>query len=217
MLFTKPPRPGRVKTRLVGEATGELTPERAAALHWAFVLDLLGRLEDRDFALEIAWAAAPEEPVPDLGVPSFRQEGVDLGARLWHGLSKVAAVSGHVAAIGSDHPMLTLDLVSRGFDRLDDSADVVLGPAADGGYYLVGVRSRCLENRLFEEIPWSSSQVLEKTLERCAELGLTADLLPEGHDVDTPADLGVLATRLAAGVDGCPRTRDLLGSWGLLA
>jgi hypothetical protein len=214
LLFTKPAREGRVKTRLIGD----LTPAQAAALHAAFLDDLLDRLrEGGGFELRLAWALEPEEAVPAGPLPGVRQEGNDLGERLYRALSGAAAEAGAVMALGSDHPTLPLEIVHRAFERVELGADVVLGPAEDGGYYLIALDSEAVAPRLFEGIAWSTDQVLAATLDRCRELGLAVELLPEASDVDTPEDLRRLAARMAAEGDlGCPRTRSLLASLGLL-
>ncbi|HYG62529.1 MAG TPA: TIGR04282 family arsenosugar biosynthesis glycosyltransferase [Thermoanaerobaculia bacterium] len=214
LLFTKPARPGRVKTRLIGD----LTPAEAAELHAAFLEDLLERLRQGSFELRLAWALDPGEEIPAGPLPGIRQEGSGLGERLYRALSDAAATAESVAAVGSDHPTLPLELVHRGFERVEAGADVVLGPAEDGGYYLIviraGVFTREAAPRLFEEIAWSTERVLEQTLERCRELGLAVELLPTACDVDTPEDLRRLAGDLAGRAGGdCPRTRGLLQSW----
>ena len=214
LLFTKPARPGRVKTRLIGE----LTAEEAARLHAAFLGDLVDRLQGGDFELTLAWALDPDEEMPAAPMPGVRQRGRDLGERLYFALSEAAlseAGSGTVAAVGSDHPTLCLELVHRAFATLEDSeagADVVLGPAEDGGYYLIALRADAVSPRLFADIAWSTGQVLATTLERCRELGLRVELLPEESDVDTPDDLRRLAGRMLTSDLGCPRTRELLGA-----
>ncbi len=214
LLFTKPPRPGRVKTRLIGE----LTADEAARLHAAFLEDLMARLRGGDFELRLAWALEADEEVPAGPVPGVRQEGSDLGERLYHALS-AGAEAGAVAAVGSDHPALPLELVHRAFTIVEAGeagADVVLGPAEDGGYYLIALRVGAVSPRLFADVAWSTDRVLAATLERCRELGLRVELLPLAADVDTPDDLRRLAARMATSDLGCPRTRDLLGSLGLL-
>lgn len=218
LLFTKPAREGRVKTRLIGE----LTAAQAAALHAAFLEDLLDRLRGGDFELRLAWALEPGEAVPAGPVPGVRQEGPGLGERLYRALAAAAAEAGDagatgvVMALGSDHPTLPLELVHRAFARVESGADVVLGPAEDGGYYLIALRAGAVAPRLFAEIAWSTGQVLPATLDRCRELGLAVELLPLAADVDTPEDLRRLADRMAAGDLGCPRTRALLASLGFL-
>ena len=217
LLFTKPAREGRVKTRLIGD----LTAAEAARLHAAFLEDLLDRLRAGDFELRLAWALDPDEEVPAGPVPGVRQEGSDLGERLYRALSEAESEtdSGAVMALGSDHPTLPLDLIHRAFETVEAGADVVLGPAEDGGYYLIALRAGAVHPRIFEDVAWSTDRVLPATLERCRELGLAVELLPEASDVDTPEDLRRLAQRLAedTGSDlGCPRTRDLLQSLRLM-
>jgi rSAM/selenodomain-associated transferase 1 len=214
LLFTKPAVPGRVKTRLIGA----LSAEEAADLHAAFLADLVARLAgSTSFRLRLAWALEPGEDVPDGPVPGFRQEGRGLGERLHRGLEAAAGEHELVAAVGSDHPSLPVERVDEAFAALAEGAPVVLGPADDGGYYLIGVRRGALSPRLFEEIPWSGPRVLDTTLQRCRELGLEPRLLPVQPDVDTPEDLARLASELAAGPAArCPRTTALLASWGRL-
>lgn len=220
LLFTKPARAGRVKTRLVGD----LTPAQAAELHTAFVEDLLARLRGARCDLHLAWALEPGEELPGAlvagipgvaGLPGRRQEGADLGERLYTALASAAREAGVVAALGSDHPTLPVAIVERAFAAVEAGARVVLGPAEDGGYYLIALAAP-VPRRLFEAIDWSTGRVLAQTLERCGELGITPELLPVAADVDTPEDLNRLARRMVAGDLGCPRTRGLLAAWGRL-
>lgn len=209
LLFTKPARAGRVKTRLIGD----LTADEAAQLHAAFVDDLLERLRAGEFELRLAWALDPGEEVPPGLVPGVRQLGDDLGERLYRALHEAAEEAEMVAALGSDHPTLPVEVVHRAFDTLERGAEVVLGPAEDGGYYLIALRAGAVVRRLFEGIAWSTGRVLSETLDRCRELGLRTELLPEASDVDTPEDLRRLAARMAGNDLGCPRTRGLLDAW----
>lgn len=213
LLFTKPARPGRVKTRLIGD----LTAGQAAALHAAFTEDLLARLGGGEFGVRIAWALEAGEEIPAGPFPGLRQEGGELGARLFGALSAAAAEAPAVAALGSDHPTLPLALVHRAFAAVEAGRQVVLGPAEDGGYYLIALARPAVVPRLFDGIAWSTGRVLAQTLERCREVGLDVELLPEAADVDTPEDLARLAARFAAAPEddlGCPRTRALLAAWG---
>lgn len=215
LLFTKPAREGRVKTRLIGD----LTAAEAAALHAAFLDDLVERLRDGDFDLRLAWALDAGDELPAGPVPGLRQQGDDLGERLYRALSDAARESASVMAVGSDHPTLPLALVHRAFAALERDVRgergvrVVLGPAEDGGYYLIALRADAVARRLFEDVDWSTDRVLPATLERCRELGLEVELLPEAADVDTPGDLRRLASRLDCDDLGCPRTRELLRRW----
>jgi rSAM/selenodomain-associated transferase 1 len=206
-----------VKTRLIGE----LTAEQSAELHAAFLSDVLSELRCGDFHLRVAWALDQEElDFPQLPeaprVDSVRQEGDNLGSRLYHGLAVAAERFDCVAAVGSDHPELLFPTVEDAFSRLAGGAEVVLGPSEDGGYFLVGARREALVQRLFEDVPWSTNQVCATTLERCRELGLVTELLPMGRDVDVAEDLHRLSRRLAGETRICPRTRELLKAWGRL-
>ncbi len=221
-VFTKPARPGRVKTRLIGE----LTSDQAAELHGAFLGDLLARLRSGPFDLEIAWALEEADSLPpgsDWGVRGRRQVGSTLGERLYRALAEAARDHPFVAAVGSDHPELSLATVAAAFEALEAGRDAVLGPATDGGYYLIALRASSVRREIFSDIPWSTGEVLAETRRRCHELDLDLLLLEPGHDVDTPDDLERLVATLAAApepgstVPPCPRTRELLVSWGRLA
>ncbi len=218
LLFTKPARAGRVKTRLIGAPPAGLSAAQAAEIHAAFVEDLLDRLRGGAFATTIAWALddLPEgEPIPDpYGFPGVRQRGADLGTRLFGALAAAAdSPAGIVAVLGSDHPTLPVARIEEAFARIEAGADVVIGPADDGGYYLIAVRRGALDARLFAEIEWSTERVLAATLARAEELNLRVELLASGTDIDTPADLARLAQSLREDDQGCPRTRALLASW----
>lgn len=221
LLFTKPARPGRVKTRLIGSRVegceAVLTPEQAADLHHAFLEDLTERLATGRFDLTLAWALDDGETLPDSKHTSVRQAGEDLGERLFEALSGAAERHRLVGAVGSDHPELALEDLERGFSLLRGGVDVVLGPATDGGYYFVGVRAESLRREVFAGIEWSTPEVLEATLERCRDLSLSLMLLREGSDVDTPEDLDRLSRRLESPRDPlsgeCPRTAELLRQW----
>ncbi len=216
LLFTKPANPGRVKTRLIGE----LTAQQAAAIHAALLGDLSERLEPGDFHLWTAWALSDGEAIPYGLVPPggnhVVQSAGDLGDRLTAGLAMAAEEFAAVGAVGSDHPELEATAVEDAFQQLERGADVVFGPTVDGGYYFVGLRREAVRPELFAGIPWSTSAVLDASLERCRELGFEVALLPTGHDIDFAADLRQLAARLSLTKGDCPRTRALLTDWGWL-
>lgn len=219
VLFTKPAVPGRVKTRLVGE----LSAAEAAQLHRAFVEDVAERLlaaEARgELELLTAWALEDREPLPEGPGRSFRQAGATLGDRLHRGLAAASAGGAPVAALGSDHPTVTIATVADAFARLEAGADVVLGPSADGGYFLIALAPHAVRQELFAGVAWSTGAVLDETLERAASLGLAVELLDEGYDVDDARDLRHLADQLADPEQAalCPRTHALLAAWGRLA
>jgi len=206
LVMTKPALPGRVKTRLAAT----LGPGAAARLHAAFFEDLVERLSSGPWELRTYWALEPGEALPARG---FRQRGADLGARLFHAFSEQAGRP-FAAAIGSDHPELDGGTVRAAFAALEAGADVALGPARDGGYYLVALRPDEVRRELFEGIDWSTDRVFAQTLANCARLGLAVARLEVGEDVDTPADLERLAARLAARPGSCRRTEELLAELG---
>lgn len=212
LLMTKPALPGRVKTRLAAA----LGAETAARLHAAFLADLAARLRaPAAWDLVPCWALEPGETVPAEPPAGRRQRGADLGERL---LDAFARLPGHelAAAIGSDQPELGAGTVEAAFAALERGADVVLGPARDGGYYLIALRPARLRRELFEAIPWSTERVLSVTRARCRALGLEVAELEPAEDVDTPDDLERLALRLAGRRGLCPRTEALLVELGRL-
>jgi rSAM/selenodomain-associated transferase 1 len=185
VVFARCPEPGRVKTRLARVVGDDV----AAALYAAFVTDLRARFATAPFA--VRWAVAP----PDAGfaarfaIPpaaTFVQRGDVLGARMHAAFARVRDEGfARCVLIGSDMPQLAHATVERAFAALD-AADLVLGPACDGGYYLIAAR-RPLD--VFSGIAWGTETVLAATRARAAERSLTVALLDEDFDVDEIADL----------------------------
>ncbi len=97
--------------------------------------------------------------------------------------------------IGSDSPTLPRDSIEQAFETLEDH-DVVLGPATDGGYYLIGVRRQV--PGWLRSVPWSTNETLRRTVEAVTAMSASLALLPPWYDVDTPEDLTFLANHLAA-------------------
>lgn len=124
-------------------------------------------------------------------VPLVRQAKGDLGERMADAFDRsFAAGAGRVLLLGSDSPTLPPDTLHAAFDHLLD-AEGVLGPALDGGYYLVGLRREAWPAAagLFREVPWSTPDVLRVTALRAAEAGLALRTLPGWYDIDRPEDL----------------------------
>jgi uncharacterized protein len=115
------------------------------------------------------------------------QRGDDLGEKMMNAF-KDAFAMGYTKAvlIGTDIPSLTEDILNNAFNKLDNN-DVVIGPAYDGGYYLLGMK--VLHTSLFKDIEWSTSQVFEQTIFRIDNLNLNYSLLPQLHDIDEEKDL----------------------------
>lgn len=206
-IFAKAPIPGQIKTRLVPP----LTPECAARLHGAFVGDIL----DRTAAL--GWtrylACAPDLTDPFLracaresgALPISQGEG-DLGARLSRVIGELLQRHDGVIVIGADSPSLPVGYIEKARTHLA-AAEVVLGPAEDGGYYLIGLQR--VHPALFEGIPWGTSEVVSATAAKVGTSRLA--LLPLWYDVDRPSDLDRLRGDLTRTRD-CPRTRAVLES-----
>jgi rSAM/selenodomain-associated transferase 1 len=202
------PQPGRVKTRLARV----LGAEEACALYRAFVLDLADRL--RALPYDVCWAYwPPTAPFADL-VPGARcrpQEGRDLGERMVQAVSAEFEEGGRpVLVVGADAPHLPTASLAEAARALDAGTDVVLGPAEDGGYYLVGVRVPV--PGLFDGIAWGTAGVLAATVARAGAAALTTHLLGTSFDVDEAPDLLRLEALLARGEVDLPRTAALLAA-----
>jgi rSAM/selenodomain-associated transferase 1 len=212
-LMAKAPRAGAVKTRLCPP----LTPREAAALARAFLRDAVAKVR-RLHGIAPAIAYAPESAREELArlAPGFApmpQRGADLGARMRSTLAALLA-AGHRAAIvmGTDAPTLPAAVLGEAVTRVAaGDVDLVVGPAEDGGYYLIGARAD--HPTLFDDVAWSTGTVLATTLRRAAAAGLRAARLPAWFDVDTPDDLARLRAALAETPEAAPATsRFLRGS-----
>jgi rSAM/selenodomain-associated transferase 1 len=204
VLFARPPRLGGAKSRLAA-ALGE---ETALALYTAFLrdsIDLLRRVSPRGIRPAIAWSdplppgSGPAPPGLDEDLAGFErmvQRGDDLGQRMADCLATLLS-AGHdrVAIIGADTPTLPIDILYQAFELLRDR-DLVIGPARDGGYYLLGARSVVPE--IFKDIPWGTDRVLSQTLWVLKTFGMPRVLLPEWDDIDTVESLEILRSALEA-------------------
>ncbi|HEX7256336.1 MAG TPA: TIGR04282 family arsenosugar biosynthesis glycosyltransferase [Gaiellaceae bacterium] len=200
LVIAKAPEPGRTKTRLVPPLTGD----QAAGLQRALLLDTLDacRREVDDVAIlhaDPAEAPAFERLAP--GTPLVLQSGRGLEDALARTFDRYAA-AGPVAIVSADVPGLPHGSLARTFAALEGGADVVLGPAHDGGYWLIAMAQHHEEP--FREIPWSTPAVLGVTLARCREAGLRVELLDAWRDLDTVVDLAFVR-RNSAELDA-PRT-----------
>ncbi len=195
-----------MKTRL-GTVIGA---ERAADLYRAFLADIAARFsQDRSWSFH--WAFEPaESPFPveiARDIPAFPQSAGDLGARMAGAMGHLFAIGqDEVVLIGSDLPHLPRQRVADAFDLLSSGAELVLGPAEDGGYYLIGARSI---PSVFSRMRWGKPDVLQRTLERARAAGLDPLLVGSAFDLDRVEDL----QRLLADADALaeiPATRALL-------
>lgn len=191
LIFAKMPRPGSVKTRLVPP----LTLREAAAVHAASLRDVIESARRTGAPLRILHDGAPgaddyfAREFPQL--ESAPQSGGDLGRRLVEGFAGAfASGASVVVAIGADAPTLPTTHLAEGLTATRE-AGAALGPAADGGYYLVGVRHDLwpAASGLFLGIPWSTAQVFATTAERAAAIGMELRILPRWYDIDRIEDL----------------------------
>ena len=203
ILFARYPVPGRVKTRLIPA----LGAEGAAALHRRLVLRTLRTASKACRVLpaesEVRFDGGTEQAMSHWLGDSARflpQGAGDLGERM-AGAFEESFRSGSTATviIGSDCPDLSPDAIAAAFARLKESP-VVLGPAQDGGYYLIGLSRPMPE--LFRGIPWGTERVLAESLAVLQRLGCKPALLDPLQDIDRPEDLPVWR-RIAASEDAC--------------
>jgi len=152
--------------------------------------------------------------LPD-GFSLLPQRGDKFGERLYFAVEDLFKCGfDSVCLIDSDSPTVPPENFAEAVELLSASEDrVVLGPSEDGGYYAIGLRKP--HRRLFEQIDWSTEQVLNQTIQRATESGLEIKLLPTGYDVDDGASLRRLCNELLADMtaaDIAPYTRKFLVS-----
>jgi len=230
ILFVKPPVPGRVKTRLAAS----VGPEAALAAHTAMLLDAAAALRAAKVPAIVQYA--PEEPGgleepggPDRGEGALRallggdfayapQKGGDLGERMANALAQTFA-TGFDAAIlaGGDAPGFSRDIIESARRALcRDGAgaapgpNAVLGPAEDGGYYLIGFTARAFTPEAFAGIAWSGPDVFADTLNILRAAGIEPALAPRLRDVDELSDLLALVPERERLARVSPRIAEIL-------
>lgn len=191
---------GTVKTRLVPP----LTPEEAAELNTCCLRDVAANISAAARQAPIQGFAAyyplGSEPFFDdvlpVGFKLLPPREPTIGRSLLHAARDLFAVGySSVCLVNADSPTLPTEFLVQTVRRLRESGDrIVLGPAADGGYYLIGLKQ--FHRRLFEEIDWSTERVFRQTLARAGEIGVTVAPLPEWYDVDDEATLAMLAREI---------------------
>ena len=215
LVFAKTPKPGKVKTRLLAAVSAEV----AAGLHAACIADTL-RLARKMRGCDVLVFAAG-------GTGYFRglvkkqgsgarlrvspQRGAELGARMESAFRKCFAMGyREVVVIGTDSPWMGLERVRRAFAELGRK-EVVIGPAEDGGYYLLGMGKMRAE--VFRGIPWSTQRVLELTLQVIGREKLRGKLLRWDFDLDRPEDLKRAARMLKRRPQLAPSLAAAIGKW----
>jgi len=189
LLFARYPVAGQAKTRLIPE----LGPAGAARLHRRMTESAVAVARESGATVTLSHTGAS----PRLfrawlgpGLLYARQSRADLGGRMREAFEEAFRKGARrVLAVGSDVPAISPPLLRRAFEALQDH-DVVLGPATDGGYYLIGMKR--LVPEFFSGMDWGTGRVLQQTTEAIQRLGLTLAQLPQLGDVDRPGDLALL-------------------------
>lgn len=193
LIFSRYPTPGEAKTRLIPA----LGTEGAAQLHrqmteaviaTAQATDLFNKKNGGNITVHFTGAELKKfQTWLGLELQYFAQPSGDLGQRMKSAFSRAfTSGSKHVIGIGTDVPGLSSEILNQADQGLEHH-DIVLGPAADGGYYLIGMSAFTPE--LFVNIDWGTEHVYEQTVAICTRLGLKVSVLQTLNDVDRPEDL----------------------------
>ncbi len=208
-MLTRLPGRGPTKTRLAADV-GEAAARELAS---AFLADSLALSQASGSPVTLAYAPAVAATVAaghflgTEGVGFEPQCGGDLGRRILGALGSAIAAGRVPVLIGSDTPDLPVASIERAFERLRD-ADLVLGPAGDGGFYLIGVKS--MQPALFEGVRWSTETVFERVVGNALRLRLRTALTQPWDDVDDLDGLLALEGRLARHESTAPRTMEAI-------
>jgi len=189
LVFAKAPVPGQVKTRMIPALDGAA----AADLHARLTRHALTSATSADLAPVELWCT-PDTAHPfftqlaqDFPISLHRQQGDDLGQRMGHALQTALQSFPYALVIGTDCPTLGVDALRQALTMLWAGSDAVIGPAADGGYVLLGLRR--YDPLVFEGIKWGTASVLEATRARLRQLGWQWGELEQHSDIDRPEDL----------------------------
>ena len=187
-LFTREPVPGKTKTRLIPV----LGAQGAADLHNILLLNTIDIATRSEFNQIELWSTSSStenllnEHRQRINIQCHKQRGKDLGQRMDHALSSALIHFDFAVIIGTDIPMLDIRQLDKAYQHLSQGADAVMGPAEDGGYYLIGIRKH--EHFLFDNIAWGSPHVADQTRMKMNSLGWQWEELEILWDVDTPED-----------------------------
>jgi rSAM/selenodomain-associated transferase 1 len=210
ILFVKLPEKGRVKSRLALQVGEDV----AMRLYENMVLDVIDMLKRGRIPFRICFTPpdARDQLTGWLGreYDYLPQTGDHLGNRMEEAFAGV--FSGDVEEmllIGSDIPGLTTEVIEEAFTELLTN-DAVIGPADDGGYYLIGFRKKSFEPGIFHDIVWSTSTVFRETMDKLHDALLKVHILPELTDIDTLEDLRTLLSQVKGPQSEPSRTRSFL-------
>jgi rSAM/selenodomain-associated transferase 1 len=189
LVFVRVPESGRVKTRLLGK----LDKEDVCQLYRCFVEDILGALSEQEYDIVICYNP-PEgrwKMISWLGsaFTFMPQRGASLGERMENAFADMVSQRvEQTVLIGSDFPDLDAGIIDEAFEGLE-THDLVVGPAVDGGYYLIGFNAGSFLPKIFRGIPWGTQHVFHKTAALAKKNNLSMYVLPKWRDIDTPDDL----------------------------
>jgi rSAM/selenodomain-associated transferase 1 len=210
ILFVKLLEKGMVKSRLAQNIDEGLV----LRLYENMVLDTIEMLARGQFPFRICYTppGARDQIVEWLGHEHylFPQTGDGLGDRMERAFASV--FTGEVKEallIGSDIPGLTTDVIKEAFHALSTN-DAVIGPADDGGYYLIGFRKKSFEPEIFYDMVWSTRTVFRETMDKLRDASASVHVLPELTDVDTVEDLKTLLSQITGPASKISRTRSFL-------
>lgn len=209
IVFVREPKAGKVKTRL----QGYLSPEMCVKLYKAFLKDTLELARAiKCFDKVLAYESYAQEPryLKTIGRDFlfYRQEGKNLGEKMYHAFRFAKRNKcDKTIIIGSDSPNLPARYIKEAYHRLDKN-DIILGPAQDGGYYLVGLKKPC--KGIFKVVKWGSKTVFEDTVKNARRIGKKAAILKKWYDVDDSIGLVRLKSDLKKEEKVAQWTRKLL-------
>ena len=196
LFFIKSPEKGKVKSRLASV----IGDKPAANLYRDFITQMLSTLKRGDFPFYICfypknalkglreWLGGQYQYIP--------QKGKDLGERMRNGFIGAFEIGfRRVVLIGSDIPDLPLEFVEEAFTSLKKK-DAVIGPALDGGYYLIGFKDKTFSPQVFEGMAWGTETVFGETMNILKKLMQNVHTLPYRRDIDTIEDLRKLDLNL---------------------
>jgi rSAM/selenodomain-associated transferase 1 len=194
LVFVRFPERGMIKSRL----SKDLNEDIVLRLYKNFVFDILNTLKRGKHFLKICFHPPDsKEKISDwLGevLPYMPQKGRDLGERMKNAfIDTFSDGFSKVILIGSDIPDLTITIINRAFEL--DMHDAVIGPSADGGYYLIGFKKSTFLPDIFEGIKWGTEKVFERTMEILRGRKYLVQILPQWQDVDRLDDLNALFYR----------------------
>jgi rSAM/selenodomain-associated transferase 1 len=199
LVFAKAPLAGEVKTRL----QPQFTPQQSAAIHRCLVEHCLATVNTlADTVIEL-WVGSEHPWWAELAaaypLELHYQQGADLGERMASAFQQALPMADKVVVIGTDCPFIDVGYLQQAFQQLDKQ-ELVIGPADDGGYVLLGMKQP--QPSLFQRISWGSDEVLQQTLQQAQQRHLDCVQLAAHMDIDRPADVQRLQYMLPALLQG---------------